>query len=197
MNSCRLEDWLDAIRLTFEALHRDGSPIAVVGFCLGGTLGLATARELNPRAVVCLSAPVLPLQESLFSAESMDGKELLRTDLLALDCLSPRAVHWRRHSIHRLVTPRFLRNYQEAIGQAYRDLPDLRCPLAVAQADQARTVPPDNAVQILERAGHSAPRYLQVSGAGHALPIDCGRRSVAAWIGDFLNTIESQESRTF
>ena len=210
MNSCRTEDWIEAVCLTFEALHRDGSPVAVLGYCLGGSLALATARTLNPRAVVCLATPVHPLKDEFFppleqqeneelefSTRSVDPLSLLQTGPFASDCHSLVARWWKRHSCHSIVTKQFLQNYQDTIKMALRDLPEVRCPLAVVHSRADKIVGPEHAEELLAQAGGVPHKLIWTEKAGHGLPIDTGRRELTKSIVDFLTIIDSSETVTF
>lgn len=193
MSSCTIHDWLGALRLTYAALRKDGTPVALVGYCLGGTLALAAARELNPRAVVCISTPVSALDEAIFLPT--EQKNILRTDRFISDCKSEKARNWRKASCHLEVTRKFLATYQETIQIAATDLPEVRCPIAVVQSREAIVVPPSNAEQIAST--HPESCMIWAEDAGHAVPIDFGRRRIAREIGDFLLDVEMSESRVF
>lgn len=210
MNSCRTEDWIESVCLTFEALHRDGSPVAVLGYCLGGSLALATARTLNPRAVVCLATPVHPLKDEFFpplgqqenekvefSTRSVDPLSLLQTAPFASDCHSPMAGQWKKHSCHSIVTKQFVQNYQETIKMAHRDLTEVRCPLAVVHSRADKIVGPEHAEEIMALVSGDSHQLIWSEIAGHALPIDTGRRAVIKSIVDFLTDIDSSETVTF
>jgi carboxylesterase len=215
MNSCVLEDWLDAVHLSYEALRRDGSPVAVVGYCLGGSLALATARELNPRGLVCLATPLEPLRESLFEPLSQlnppsAGEEptspsdaerprmLLSTETFVTDCQSEKARLWRSVGAHASVTESFLAIYQEAIARASTALSDIRCPTFVVHAGKDVVVPPTEAEQLLNNLAKSELKRLYCSpNSGHALPIDYGRKQVYSEIIAFLTEIDETEESKF
>jgi esterase/lipase len=197
MTSCRTETWLTALRLSFEYLHRDGSPVALLGYCLGGTLALAGARELNPRAVVCLSAPIRPLCDSLFPATDGERDDLLATEPFITDCQSETARKWRMASCHQTITSRFLQTFQETIETAQSELAELRCPLALVEGQMSRAVAAEHAVHIASNASNASVTIIRAPQSGHAVPIDHGRREVANRIGEFLLQIESSETFVF
>jgi esterase/lipase len=197
MNSCRLEDWLGALRLTFQSLHRDGSPVALVGYCLGGTLALAAARELNPRGVVCLSAPIEPLEKKFFPEAQGDGDDLLSTEPFITDCLSGTARRWRMASCHQTVTRQFLQSYQDSIQAAASQLAEIRCPVSLVQGGRSTVVSDSHATYISKRANRTNVTVHFSENAGHAVPIDYGRRQVAKRVAEFLVGIESSERSRF
>lgn len=197
MNSCRLEDWLGALRLTFQSLHRDGSPVALVGYCLGGTLALAAARELNPRGVVCLSAPIRPLEEKFFPETPGERDDLLSTEPFITDCLSGKARRWRMASCHQTVTRRFFQSYQDTVTAAAGQLADIRCPISLVQGGRSKVVTDSHADFISRQAGNATVTVLKSENAGHAVPIDYGRRQVAERAAEFLIGIDSSERSRF
>lgn len=197
MNSCRLEDWMGALRLTFQSLHRDGSPVALVGYCLGGTLALAAARELNPRAVVCLSAPIRPLDERFFPETEGERNDLRSTEPFITDCLSGTARSWRMASCHRTVTSRFLQSYQDTVRAAADELAEIRCPVSLVQGSRSKVVTDSHADYISQKAKNAMVTVSMSENAGHAVPIDYGRRHVAKQVADFLLEIESSERSRF
>ena len=183
------------VRLTFESLHQDGSPVAVVGFCLGGVLALTTARELNPRALVCLSTPISHLEDSLFP---VCDKDLRSTECLQQDCQSGEARRWRRRGCHPLVTGRFLETYQEAIVKGAERATEIRCPTLVVGGGKSKAVRPEDA----ESLHHLLPMEIEkslhlASQSGHAVPVDHGRREVYRLIDDFLLEIDSTDDSRF
>ena len=195
MNSCGLEDWEEAVRLTFESLHQDGSPVAVIGFCLGGVLGLTTARELNPRALVCLSTPVSRLNEALFPPSEND---LPSTESLQQDCQSGEARRWRRRGCHPVVTRHFLETYQEAIVKGAERATEVRCPTLVVGGGKSKVVSSEDAEKLhqllpleIEKHLHLAPQ------SGHAVPVDHGRREVYRQVDEFLLEIDSTDDSRF
>ena len=197
MTSCRTETWLNALRLTFESLHRDGSPVAMLGYCLGGTLALAAARELNPRAVVCLSAPIKPLCETFFPPTRGERDDLLSTRPFITDCQSEAARKWRLAGCHRTVTSQFLKSFQETIDTARDQLGEVRCPLALVYGEKSQAVTVEHAEYIASRAPHPGNTVMRVAQSGHAVPIDKGRREVARGIEAFLSQIEESEKAVF
>jgi carboxylesterase len=197
MTSCRTETWLTALRLTFESLHRDGRPVALLGYCLGGTLALAAARELNPRAVVCLSTPIHRLRQTLFPPTEGERDDLLSTEPFITDCQSETARKWRTAGCHKTVTSRFLQTFQETIEVARDQLAEVRCPLAMVQGRLGRVVGTEHAEYIAAHAGQADCTVLDIARAGHAVPIDHGRREMARQVVEFLAQIESSEKSVF
>ncbi|MFA5504089.1 MAG: alpha/beta fold hydrolase [Vulcanimicrobiota bacterium] len=197
MSSCRQEDWMGALRLTFAALHRDGSPVALLGYCLGGALALAGARELNPRAVLCLSTPIRPLDQTLFPKKGEEYPDLFETTPFITDCQSTLAREWRMASCHHTVTEPFLQSYHDTVEAARRELPEIRCPLALFQGARSSAVGAEHAALIKEVAGNTSTHLVTSKDAGHALAIDHGRRRVAREATNFLLEIERREKTHF
>jgi len=198
MNSCLMEDWLEAVRLSYQALRRDGSPVAIIGYCLGGALALATARELNPRALVCLATPKTPIDQKLFPAQTEGDfpENLLSTERWVSDCQSQKARRWRTLGAHSYLTEKFLHTYHQAVAQANESLSEIRCPCLVVCAESDSVVPQEDSQRLFDELLQSEPKdFFCVAGSGHALPIDFGRRSVYQKVAEFLETVDTQNVR--
>jgi len=200
MNSCELVDWLEAVRLCYEALHRDGTAVALVGYCLGGCLGLTLASELNPWALICLSTPHQPYPDLFFpKVESDEGEFVLHsTDRLVHACRSAKATSWRALGAHATVTESFLSLYQKAIKTSAERLSEIRCPTLVVNGEKDDILGPRQGQDLLRQLEQcEQKRHLTAAQAAHAVPIDLGRRLVFAEVADFLSSVRPVERQTF
>ncbi len=187
----RLNDWLEAATLTYESLRRDDSPVGIVGYCLGGALALQLASRLHPRAVCCLSVPAGPLSESAFPALSLG----LRSNAKNInDSSSAEVCRWRALGCHQVVPDSFLAQYQELLGRLGDDLGRVACPLLVAQARHDAITPAADAERILEAVKSERRKLVWSRKAGHALPVDVGRRALFSEVANFL--VEADRSAT-
>lgn len=192
MRACILEDWLEAVTLSYEALRRDGSPVAIVGFCLGAVLGLATAPELNPRGLVCLAAPSEPLPGSLFPER--DKEDFVGCEPFLECCRSDTARAWRVAGAHGEIPSAFLERFNEAISRGREATGAIRCPVLAAIGEEETLLggqPPSLP------DSHPLTRTVEVPGAGYALPIDRGRRHLFKVVAEFLQELESLEQQQF
>ncbi len=194
MREIRLDDWLEAATLSYEGLRRDGSPVAIVGFCLGGALALRLAGSLNPRAICCLSTPVRPLPEGAFP---LVDPELRSTANSVLDSPSAEVRRWRELGSHKLVPLSFHAQYQNLLRELEGSLDEVRCPLLVAQSRGDGITPPEDAEILVEAVRSERRKLVWSRHAGHALPVDVGRRALFAELASFLEAEDQAASSPF
>lgn len=193
MREVLLEDWLEAVALTYQRLRQQDQPVALVGFNLGGALSLRLASQLNPRAVCCLAAPAGPLPEA-----SYPRQDDLRSTLANLDdTRSSEIRRWRYLGYHLAVPESFFAQYQRLLQEVPEHLPEVRCPLLVAQSRFDRVTPPPHAEQIVAEAKRADCRLVWCRKAGHALPVDVGRQALFQEIGRFLETQDRECAKPF
>lgn len=197
MNSCLVEDWLEAVRLTYEALRRDGSPVAVVGYCLGGTLALLLGPELGPRGLVVLAAPISGLRTEKFQPHQGDTNyELLETRKWTEDSSSDKARRWRLEGCHSLVTQNFLHTFETSVQRAHSQIPLIRCPILVGFGAKDEAVPVSEADSLLESLSPDCVKERIIAKrAGHALLLDFGRNQIRNRILNFLDQLDQAEAQ--
>ncbi len=185
MEQCRLEDWTDALDRCYHHLHRDNSPVAVVGFCLGGTLALHRTPSWNPKAVACLAAPVDPFPEEHFPLLTPNSKVRSALPILQ-DARSKEAKRWRNMAGHKTIPTATLEEVQRAIRETRAGLSEVRCSLFVAQSRADRVVHPINAELMINEVGSVKCKLAWSRRSGHALPLDIGRRALFRELSKFL-----------
>lgn len=182
MRDILLQDWLDAVRLSYQSLRRDDSPVALVGFCLGGALALYLAGLLNPRAICCLATPAGPLPDAAFPATAG-----LRSNANNVnDSPSAEVRRWRNLGCHQMVPESFFAQYQTLLAGLSKELPQVRCPLLVAQSRGDAITGEADAERLIETVRSERRKLVWSRKAGHALPVDVGRRALFAEIASFL-----------
>lgn len=182
MREVQLEDWLEAVRLTYESMRRDDSPVALVGFCLGGALALRLASHIYPRAVCCLATPARPLPQTAFP-----GTPGLRSNAKNVnDSPSAEVRRWRNLGCHQMVPEAFHAQYQILLASLAAELPQVCCPLLVAQSRSDSITPAADAEQIVNAVRSERRKLVWSRKAGHGLPVDVGRRALFAEIASFL-----------
>ena len=197
MDSCLIEDWLEAVHLTFEALRRDGSPVAVIGFCLGGTLALHSASELGPRGLVVVATPLQKLMREHFTPiESDSSYKLFDTSKWVQDCVSSQAKSWRKKSCHLVTTSNFLTNFERVMEQTKPRLGQIRCPVLVASGQRDRCVPTEDTNALLTQLkGAESKDVCELPLSGHAVLVDSGRTRVHQEILSFLLRLDRVEQK--
>lgn len=186
MRDCRGTDWAEAVVRTYESLRRDDSPVALVGFCLGGALALKHAGELRPRVICSLATPCETLEEAIFPKEIFEGEPVRSTLISLRDSPSPEVVRWRLKACHHCVPESFFQEYQQLIAEVKLGLGDVRCPLLVAQSRDDQITNPNNAQQIIDATASNRQKLVWSRRAGHALMLDTGRRALFREILSFL-----------
>ena len=182
MRDILLQDWLDAVRLSYQSLRRDDSPVALVGFCLGGALALRLAGQLNPRAICCLATPTGPLPDLAFPATAG-----LRSNANNVnDSPSAEVRRWRNLGCHQMVPESFFNQYQTLLAGLGKELSQIRCPLLVAQSRGDAITGEADAERLVKSVRSERRKLVWSRKAGHALPVDVGRRALFAEIASFL-----------
>jgi carboxylesterase len=182
MREILLADWLEAVTLSYESMRRDDRPVAIVGFCLGGALALRLAGQLNPRALVCLATPARPLADAAFP-----GTTGLRSNLKNInDSSSAEVCRWRNLGCHQMVPEAFFAQYQQLLSTLGPALGEVRCPILVAQSRKDKIVEASDAEYLVETVSSQRRKLVWSRRAGHALPVDVGRRALFAEIISFL-----------
>jgi carboxylesterase len=193
MREVTLDDWMEAVSLSYDSLRRDDSPVAIVGFCLGGALALHLAGQLNPRALCCLATPAGPLPEASFPATPG-----LRSNFKNInDSPSAEVRRWRTLGCHQMMPEVFFTRYQELLDQLTSSLPLVRCPLLVAQSRADSITPPEDAERLVEAVSSERRKLVWSRRAGHALPVDVGRRALFAEITSFLEQEDKAAAPVF
>jgi esterase/lipase len=182
MREILLDDWLEAVTLSYESLRRDDSPVAVIGFCLGGALALRLAGQLHPRVLVCLAAPARPLAEGTFP-----GTTGLRSNHKNInDSSSAEVRRWRHLGCHQMVPETLFAQYQKLLAELGPYLSQVSCSILVALSRGDNITPPADAERILDAVRSERRKLVWSRRAGHALPVDVGRRALFAEIASFL-----------
>lgn len=181
----RHEEWLDAAEAAFDHLAERHPRVAVVGFSMGGTLGLHLAAA---RPVAALATLAAPLRLPLGILAVMAGRLLPSLPVL-FDVADGRARHARAQGVQTALAPRAVRELLRLLDRVRPGLARVRCPLLVAQSRGDHTVWPGNARAILEAVASERRRLVWVPRAWHVLPVDHGHRALEAELARFLDDV--------
>lgn len=188
MRACEAEDWTEAVQLSAESLRRDGSPVLMIGHCLGGVLALATARDVRPRALVTLATPLSPFSRDLFPMTEPDQRDC---DVLVNSCQSALLQEWRKLSCHQSVSSSFLDNMDAAVDLALNALDETNCPILAVQSQ----LDPLTETQVSGLCKESTVVWSDVP--SHAPHLERGRLALNLAIADFVCQVEDLELRKF
>lgn len=186
MTEVRLQDWIEAVRLTYLSMRNDERPVAIIGFCLGGALALRLAGELYPRAICTLATPVRPLPEATFPLSG----GICSVEKNINDSSSVEVRRWRQRGCHPVVPEPFFAQYQQLLEELLLALPSVKSPLLVAQSRNDAITTPEDAERIVACVQSERRKLVWSRRAGHALPIDTGRRALFSEIVSFLENEE-------
>ncbi len=185
MERTTAEDWMDAVLDGYALLSSDAriERIAVAGLSMGALLALGLSMLRKVWRVVSVAAPIFIQEERELSMlpprEACPGIfQPKRTRALPVE---PRyRIGYTRMpllSIHELLA---------VIAKMKDALPEVTAPLLVIQGGEDRTVKPESARYIMERAGSAQKRLVMLPRAGHRLVIGVERERAFAETIAFL-----------
>ncbi len=189
-NMVLASDWLDAAEASFDHLKQRYDRVAVVGFSMGGTLGLhlATVRQLQ--ALVVMATPVF------FGAWVRRFYPVARAFTSALpvvfDVANHRARKRRKHGVHTVLPVHAVGELLHLLDEVRPRLQQVECPLMICQSRSDHTVPPTNAPFIAQNVSSRLRRLLWLRRAFHVLPVDYGYRRLEHETARFLAEVEAR-----
>ncbi|MDR3051709.1 MAG: alpha/beta fold hydrolase [Oscillospiraceae bacterium] len=175
--------WLNAALAAYDDLAARCGRVAVGGLSMGGVLSLLLAQRRQPFAVLTFAAPMR-----------------LRNPLAYAAPLLGWAVPYVRKR-HKKRGADFLRDYDigyahtplcrmgdllRLIGDARRGLPQVRCPLLVAQGLGDEQVRPESARIIYDGAASGQKELLWLQKSGHVCTLGPDRETLFAACAAFL-----------
>lgn len=190
MRECLLEDWLEAVKRSYWSLRRDGTPVAVLGHCLGSVLALVTAPELNPRRLVCCAPPMVEPSKPMVKVCDRE-KGMMSTHEWFDHGHSQRTREWRLRTSHPRVPIEFYNLLEEAAGKAREALSSVRAPVLVVQGGADRISSQETGQELIEQVRSPRRKLILSRKSGHGLLLDTGRRKVFSEILQFLTEKEN------
>lgn len=182
-NRVRWEEWTEAAERAWDHLARDHQRVAVVGFSMGGTLGLHLATVRPVAALATLAAPLhLPLG---YLARALTP--VLPSLPVNFDVADPVARRGRSQGVHTALGLRAVGELLELLEQVRPRLGEVRCPLLVAHGMGDHTVWPADARALCDRVSSRRRRLVWVARAWHVLPVDHGHRLLEDEVARFLS----------
>lgn len=183
-------DWVEAALESFDHLRQSHRKVAVIGFSMGGSLGLYLAAERPVAALVLQATPVFmgtwvdriyPVARAFTSALPV-----------VFDVANRAARQRRKEAVHKVLPVRAVGELLKVVEAARERLPRVRCPILVAQSRSDHTVPPSNAPYIAENVASSIRRLLWLRRAYHVLPVDYGFKRLEHEVQRFLAQVEKE-----
>lgn len=186
-NRVRSAEWTDAAEASFDYLAERYPRVAVVGFSMGGTLGLHLAGVRPVTALATLAAPLrLPLGLLVATAGG-----LLPSLPVMFDVADPRARATRTSGVQAALGAPAIRELLQLLDTVRPHLARVECPVLVAQSRADHTVWPENARAIVEGVSSRRRRLVWVPRAWHVLPVDYGHQRLEDEVARFLTECEA------
>ncbi|MCE7870395.1 alpha/beta fold hydrolase [bacterium CPR1] len=183
-------DWLDAAEASFDHLKQRYDRVAVVGFSMGGTLGLHLATVRTLQSLTLLATPVFfgswvrrfyPMARSFTSALPV-----------VFDVANHRARKRRKLGVHTVLPVHAVGELLALLEEVRPRLSQVECPLLIAQSRSDHTVPPTNAPFIAQNVSSRLRRLLWLRRAFHVLPVDYGFRRLEHETARFLAEVDAR-----
>lgn len=192
-NEVSHEDWLEAATASFDYLRERHRRVAVVGFSMGGSLGLYLASE---RPVTCLAVLATPVFMGSWVNRIYPMARAFTSALPVVFDVANRAARQRRKpAVHKVLPVSAVGEFLKVVDAARDRLSQVRCPILVAQSRSDHTVPPSNAPFIAENVASSSRRLLWLRRAYHVLPVDYGFKRLEHEVTRFLAEVEKDLPR--
>lgn len=184
------QDWLNAAKDAFLRLKERCDYASVAGLSMGGCLSLIIGEEMQPAAIVPISAP-MGTQMPLWL--SWPTRPFIKT------------IWWKpRSEDASLVEARYDCGYpgfrnscaphlNKLIKLARRDLHAITCPVLVVQSHADTTITPDSAEIILHGVSSARKGVLWLDDVPHACTISREADHIAEAIAEHLVRAESRQ----
>lgn len=187
-NKVTWQQWVDAAVAAYDELARDHASVAVVGFSMGGTLGLHLATVRPVTALALMATPVY--LGSWVSRIYPAARQFTSALPVVFDVANHGARQRRKAGVHKILPVHAVGEMLQLMDDVRPRLGEVRCPLLVAQSRNDHTVPPGNATYICEKVSSQMRRLLWVKRAFHVLPVDFGCHHLEHEVCRFLAELD-------
>jgi carboxylesterase len=196
LETCRMDDWLEACRSAWEAIPAGPAPRLLLGYSMGGALALTLAAQRPPDLLVLvapfwklpgflprlvpLARRFLPRLRPFQKANFQDPRlrQMLGSILPDLDLDDPQVQELIRQEF---VLPLDVINEMFRLGRsAYRLAAQVACPVLIIQGAQDPLVRPKETRRLAQRLVPGPVRYVEIAGGHDLLAQDGGAPVVAA-----------------
>jgi carboxylesterase len=183
----RRDDYLEAAEALFDLAQRRSKRVYVVGFSMGGTLGLHIAQRRDPAALVTVNSPVfMPPHVHHGAALSRVSKSIpVPVNLNALF----------DHEGYVTVPASALATFLSVLARVRRGLHDVRCPLLVLHSARDITVPVANAAAIADAVSSPDRRVIILSQGQHLMTVGTRLDTIEPLVAEFLERMDRGHAR--
>lgn len=189
-NQVVAQDWLEAAEASFDDLASRHAKVAVVGFSMGGTLGLHLATRRQVKGLALLATPVY--MGSWISRIYPAAKAFTSALPVVFDVANHGARQRRKAGVHKILPVHAVGQVLELMDDVRARLGEVKCPLLVAQSRNDHTVPPGNATYICHNVSSGVRRLIWVKRAFHVLPVDYGCQHLEHEVCRFVAEVNAQ-----
>jgi carboxylesterase len=171
-------DWIHSAEEAFTEFASRCDMIIIIGFSMGGLIGVYLADKFGVDALVTISTPVYCLDYKQFAINwreiiRLRDREKLQRYIDGMGRLSLRAVL----------------NFRKLVYLLKSKVQDIRCPLLVIQGKKDDTVKWISAYYIYDNAGTREKEIQLFPKSGHVICLDCERQLVCIRIHQFINKV--------
>lgn len=178
-------DWLASAEDGLRQLRKQCQRVFVVGFSMGGLLGLHLAVQHHMTGLVVIASPthleggwqlpLVPVAKYLVRWY-VPGDKMDRSDPAALD---------RMWSYDRVPTA-CIHELMRLMRQVRKELPRVTTPILVMQGERDQVVPLDSAQEIFDRVGSADKELVWFERSGHGIVEDIEREEVWRQVYGFI-----------
>ena len=183
------EDWLNAAKEAFMQLKQGCDYVSVAGLSMGGCLSLMIGEQMQPAAVVPISAPMgtqLPLWLAMLT------RPIFPTIWWKTRDGSPVRVVNEYDYGYPGFRNRCARHLDKLIKIARRNLHAVTCPILVVQSHADETIIPESAGIILEGVSSEDKGVLWLDDVPHVCTITHEADRIAAAMENLFRSAEDQ-----
>lgn len=170
----RYYEWLADVNQKYLALAAKYSKIVVIGFSMGGLLGLNLAKRHDPAALVLVNCPIhyVNLPEVCRSI----GSDLKKRNLKNI----------RRYFSPDYIPLRTLLEFQKLLDHTKRQLPEVVCPALILQYKDDDVVVPKSADYLHEHIGSRNKQLRYYDKGGHHIFLEEGDAPIYDDIASYI-----------
>ena len=187
LDETTIDDYLQFAESAFDVVRRRYRAVYVVGFSMGGTLGLHLAQRRLPNALVTINAPI-ELSAHVHSGVPLVAKHAARVPLL----VNPRALFG--HPGQPAMPAHAVATFLGVLERVKAGLAEIEIPLLVVQGARDETVPVSNANAIVAASG-ARSRSMMVPNAPHLLTMGRWLDVIEPAIASFLSEADRGQLR--
>lgn len=184
LNKFSYLDWIASAEVELKELFASHRKVYIIGFSMGGLIGLHLAQKYPIQGLVTLSTPIYLL----------DKKRLLENIVKELKNKEYRRI--KKYTGNVLRTPlKAVIHFKTLLSKSKRLIPVLTTPLLVIQGLKDETVKPKSANYIFQYAGSSKKQLCFLPESGHLICCDCEKQRVFELVKTFLDNTNPSDPR--